>query len=283
LGALLVRTRAGGGAFRRGHERDPSGFELESAEIFTLNLSDEVSARSSLRGTRPLAQFGRRTRRVSSRLQRPRLGAALASVTFRDFCNHAVAHFCSRSSKSTTGRRSKLLFTGSLIDDHTRAIEKRADAWRMARAMPPLVLADTINRDGIDILIACRDTGRMSLAVLRNNPLRAGELAGLFEHDRLTRIHYRICDRYTDPPGAEALHTETLVRLPDSQWCYRLRSAVDYSRPKVTVSRQRFCHFRILQSCTEAFRIHPEIVGGDTDANTGHEARRRRRAGWSRS
>jgi predicted O-linked N-acetylglucosamine transferase (SPINDLY family) len=38
----------------------------------------------------------------------------------------------------------------------------------------------------------------------------------------LTRIRYRLCDARTDPPGAsDLLHTEELVRLPHSQWCYR--------------------------------------------------------------
>jgi predicted O-linked N-acetylglucosamine transferase (SPINDLY family) len=45
-----------------------------------------------------------------------------------------------------------------------------------------------------------------------------------------TRIQYRLCDAYTDPPGvADRLHTETLVRLPDSQWCYRPFLSVDFS------------------------------------------------------
>jgi predicted O-linked N-acetylglucosamine transferase (SPINDLY family) len=38
----------------------------------------------------------------------------------------------------------------------------------------------------------------------------------------LRSIQYRLCDRHTDPqPQADALHTEKLVRLPHSQWCYR--------------------------------------------------------------
>ena len=37
----------------------------------------------------------------------------------------------------------------------------------------------------------------------------------------LTRIAYRVTDAVSDPPGAERVHTETLVRLPHSQWCYR--------------------------------------------------------------
>jgi predicted O-linked N-acetylglucosamine transferase (SPINDLY family) len=38
----------------------------------------------------------------------------------------------------------------------------------------------------------------------------------------MTRIQYRISDHYADPPGlTDHRHTETLVRLPHSQWCYR--------------------------------------------------------------
>jgi len=38
----------------------------------------------------------------------------------------------------------------------------------------------------------------------------------------LTRVDYRITDPVADPPGmTEALHTERLLRLPHSQWCYR--------------------------------------------------------------
>src|ERR1700741_851969 len=34
-------------------------------------------------------------------------------------------------------------------------------------------------------------------------------------------MDYRICDRYTDPLGAaDQLSTETLYRMPHSQWCY---------------------------------------------------------------
>jgi predicted O-linked N-acetylglucosamine transferase (SPINDLY family) len=40
----------------------------------------------------------------------------------------------------------------------------------------------------------------------------------------LSRMDYRLCDAWTDPVGiAEAWHTETPARLPDSQWCYDQR------------------------------------------------------------
>jgi hypothetical protein len=104
----------------------------------------------ALPGTRPLAQDSRRTP--------PR---------FESFCNvrDRGATFASVTSPAISAiTRSPILLpliekhdrkafeifcysTGSLIDDHTRAIEKRADAWRMAAAMSAAELADTINRD----------------------------------------------------------------------------------------------------------------------------------------
>ena len=33
-------------------------------------------------------------------------------------------------------------------------------------------------------------------------------------------MDYRICDWHTDPDGSETLNSETLVRMPHSQWCY---------------------------------------------------------------
>src|SRR4029079_4879891 len=37
----------------------------------------------------------------------------------------------------------------------------------------------------------------------------------------LAAMDYRICDAHTDPPGGtEHLHTELLLRMPNSQWCY---------------------------------------------------------------
>jgi predicted O-linked N-acetylglucosamine transferase (SPINDLY family) len=52
--------------------------------------------------------------------------------------------------------------------------------------------------------------------------------AGYLNTSGLDAMDYRLCDRHTDPTGeTESLHTETLVRLPFSQWCYRPMAEVD--------------------------------------------------------
>jgi predicted O-linked N-acetylglucosamine transferase (SPINDLY family) len=45
---------------------------------------------------------------------------------------------------------------------------------------------------------------------------------GYLHSTGLTRIQYRLTDAHADPEGrADELHTEKLIRLPQSQWCYR--------------------------------------------------------------
>ena len=55
----------------------------------------------------------------------------------------------------------------------------------------------------------------------RPAPVQATWL-GYLNTTGLTRIDYRITDGIADPPGiTDRYHTETLIRLPHSQWCYR--------------------------------------------------------------
>jgi predicted O-linked N-acetylglucosamine transferase (SPINDLY family) len=43
----------------------------------------------------------------------------------------------------------------------------------------------------------------------------------------LAAIDYRICDAYTDPPGAPGVpEAEKLARMPHSQWCYEPQAAL---------------------------------------------------------
>jgi len=118
------------------------------------------------------------------------------------------------------------------VDDFTRQVQARADVWRDAASMSDAALAETINRDGIDILVDLSGhSGFFRLAVFAQQPAPV-QVAwlGYLSTTGMTRIQYRLCDRHTDPPGmTDRFHTETLVRLPNSQWCYRPIVSIDCS------------------------------------------------------
>jgi predicted O-linked N-acetylglucosamine transferase (SPINDLY family) len=81
-----------------------------------------------------------------------------------------------------------------------------------------------INGDGIDVLIdLAGHSGVPNLRVFAQRPAPVqATWVGYLNTTGLTRIHYRISDNQCDPEGlTDRYHTEKLMRLPHSQWCYR--------------------------------------------------------------
>jgi predicted O-linked N-acetylglucosamine transferase (SPINDLY family) len=77
-------------------------------------------------------------------------------------------------------------------------------------------------------------------------------------------VDYRITDRHADPPGAtERFHTETLARLPESQWCRaRPPHAVAVSPlPAAAVGAVRFASFnKSLKLTPETLRLWSRVL-----------------------
>jgi protein O-GlcNAc transferase len=115
-------------------------------------------------------------------------------------------------------------------DSYTQQIQEKSDAWRPATAMSDAELADLVHRDQIDILVDLSGhsgTSRLAVFAQQPSPVQATWLGNL-NTTGMARIQYRITDINCDPPGlTEHLHVEKLMRLPQSQWCYRPYVAVD--------------------------------------------------------
>ena len=232
LGSVLLgqcRTDEALALYRMARERLPDDFDLESAELFALNSSEQIAedalfARHAAFGTRieqahPLRFKPFRNARDPER--RLRIGYVSG-----DFCYHVVTLFTlpvvERHDRSAI--EVYCYSTGGRVDDYTRQLSARADVWREVSSLSASGLADAINRDGIDILVDLGGhSGIPQLAVFAQQPAPVqATWLGYLNTTGMTRIHYRISDRHADPPGlTDPYHTETLVRLPHSQWCFR--------------------------------------------------------------
>jgi predicted O-linked N-acetylglucosamine transferase (SPINDLY family) len=232
LGSVLLgqcRTEEALALYRAARERCPDDFDLESAELFALNSSERI-AEDALFARH--VTFGKRIeqahpprfmpfRNVTDPARRLRIGYVSG-----DFCYHVVTLFTlpviERHDRSAV--EVYCYSTGGRVDEYTRQVSTRADVWRDVSALSASGLADAINRDGIDILVDLGGhSGIPQLAVFAQQPAPVqATWLGYLNTTGMTRIHYRISDRYADPPGlTDPYHTESLVRLPHSQWCFR--------------------------------------------------------------
>jgi protein O-GlcNAc transferase len=114
--------------------------------------------------------------------------------------------------------------SGRKTDAFTARLRERCDHWVDAPDMSDETLADVIHADAIDILVDLAghtSAPRLGAFSQRPAPVQASWL-GYLNTTGLTRIDYRLTDARCDPlERSQPLHTERLVLLPDSQWCYR--------------------------------------------------------------
>jgi protein O-GlcNAc transferase len=108
-------------------------------------------------------------------------------------------------------------------DAVTQRLKARVAAWHDIFGLSDAEVFRQIGADGIDILVDLSGhTGfnRLSVFARKPAPVQVSWL-GYLNTTGLDAVDYRLVDGYTAPPGLlEAYHSERLVRLPDSQWCY---------------------------------------------------------------
>ena len=219
----------------RGRLHDPMSFEIESFQLFGLNFVDsmtaeELFARHKAFGERLERSVAQRFRTYAND-RNPDRKLRVGYVS-GDFSFHPVALFL----HPLLQRHDRTRFdtycysVGTTTDAMTRRIIDAANVWRDVRSIPETQLGETIQRDGIDILVDLSGhsgISRLTTFAQRPAPVQTSWL-GYLNTTGLTRMQYRMTDSYCDPPGVtDRLHTETLVRLPHSQWCYRPFLAVE--------------------------------------------------------
>ncbi len=109
-------------------------------------------------------------------------------------------------------------------DEITARIRQKADVWREVAGTSHESLARQISADHVDILVDTTGhfgNNRLSVFARRPAPVQVSHF-GYCGTTGMSAIHWRLTDAHSDPPGTtEHLHTEKLLRLPDTTWCYR--------------------------------------------------------------
>jgi predicted O-linked N-acetylglucosamine transferase (SPINDLY family) len=141
-------------------------------------------------------------------------------------------------------------YTNRSIDETTSRIEASADRWRHVHGMSDDALARLIVEDRIDVLVDLAGHtafGRLPVFARKPAPLQLTWL-GYPDTTGVSAIDYRVTDAIADPAGAEARHTERLLRIPGLFLCYQ--PALD--APEITVRDTApdavvFCSFNMLE------------------------------------
>jgi predicted O-linked N-acetylglucosamine transferase (SPINDLY family) len=143
-----------------------------------------------------------------------------------DFRRHSVAFFIEPLLAAHDRQQVDIVCFSDVeqADDTTARIKQLADHWRDCRGMSDDRLAQIVRNDRIDIVIdlAGHTAGNRLLTFARRPAPVQMTYLGYPNTTGMAAMDYRITDALADPPGVtDAFHTEQLIRLPRTAWCYR--------------------------------------------------------------
>jgi predicted O-linked N-acetylglucosamine transferase (SPINDLY family) len=108
-------------------------------------------------------------------------------------------------------------------DAMARRFRTIAEDWVVVDTDTPARRAERIRGHGIDILIDLGghgDQGWAATCAWRAAPVQVKWVGAQSHTTGLASMDWFLTDRWESPPGAEALHTEKLLRMPDGYCCY---------------------------------------------------------------
>lgn len=213
-------------AYRASGAARPDHPEAWSNHLVALNASPAVSAAEAFEAHR---EFGRRFERAQAG-RRPALpprrpGRIRVGYVSGDFRAHALAAFVEPVFAHHDRERLEVTaYSNATAEDSVTArLRGLVEHFVPIAGLTDARFAERVRSDGIDVLVDLSGHtagNRLTAFALRAAPAQATWL-GYPNTTGLASMDYRLTDALADPPGAESLHTERLVRLPGSAWCYR--------------------------------------------------------------
>lgn len=219
----LGRLQEADALFQRAVACRPDFAEAHSNRLFLLSHNAEVPAAQVLAAHIAFdQQHGlplRSTWRAHDNLRDPHKRLRIGFVS-GDLRQHAVAHFIAPIWRAFDRRTLAIVaYHNSPKEDAvTQALRGLCDGWLNTTAMSDAALADTVRRDGIDILVDLSGHTRLNrLLVFARKPAPV-QVTGIgYPHTTgLSAMDYRISDAFRMPAGLDAQYVEKVVRIPCS-------------------------------------------------------------------
>jgi protein O-GlcNAc transferase len=241
LGILLAELGDGEGAavaLRQALALAPDRASTWSNLLLTTSWSDRLSAAEFAAEHRAYGDyFAARIRPMARARLRARAGRRLKiGYVSSDFRAHAVAVFLRPLLAHHDRTRFEIyaFYNFTAEDEVTAQIRTLVDHFVPIAGRSDTDVADSIRKEGIDILVDLNghtSHNRLPLFLLQPAPIQVTWL-GYLATTGLPTMDYRVTDGRADPLGAtDALHTETLWRLPDTLWCYAPHAAAPPAGP----------------------------------------------------
>ena len=217
-------------------EQMPSLAAAHSALLYTIHYSPEYDASRLAAEHREWGRiFCEPVRRAiapheNDRTPDRKLRVGYVSPDFRD---HTVPHFVTAALEQHDPERFEVFCYSDVIarDAVTARLRASVEHWAETRGVQDEALAGRIRQDQIDILVDLRGhaaDNRLPMFCLKPAPVQVN-MVGYFDTTGLPTMDYRITDEHQDPlrqaqggpPGqTEQYHTEKLIRIEPSCWCY---------------------------------------------------------------
>jgi len=178
-----------------------------------------------------------------------------------DFRQHPVATFL-RPIFASHDKNAFEIFCYSDVasaDDTTRWFAHQCGTWRDIVGKSDADVAEWVRKDRIDILVdLAGHTSRNRLLAFARKPAPVQvSYLGYLGTTGMAAMDYKITDAAMDPPGlTECFHTERLLRLPHSMWCYSPPGEAPEPAPPPAV-RLGYVTFG---SFNNSAKVSPEVV-----------------------
>ncbi|MCC6676938.1 MAG: tetratricopeptide repeat protein [Phycisphaerales bacterium] len=208
-------------------ERFPRSAEILQALILTLNYSAGVRPEEMLEMARRYGAVltAHSPAEPHAAARHDAAGPLRAGYISPDLRRHSVAYFIEPilEHHDRAVVQPFIYYTATASDSFTNRMRKLPLTWRDAGRLDPTQLAERIRQDRIDILVELSGhTIGHRLATMAARPAPVGiTYLGYPNTTGVPGVDARLVDAITDPPGAEPLATERLIRLPGCFLCYR--------------------------------------------------------------